>query len=154
MIKKIIYDIDQFLESNAFILLILCVLMLALIPITLSLAYSNDKLEEQIIERDNHIRSLQYTDSIARQFLDIEVKDSVLVFSYIQVDGKVLSYKDLLEESKKDQKQLEEAINEIIGLRKEVKKYKAIVDLAQKNYQFKYKKKKKNDSIQINIWEE
>ena len=154
MIKKIVSDIDQFLESKVFILLILCILILVLIPITLSLAYSNDKLEEQIIERDNHIRSLQYTDSIARQFLDIEVKDSVQVFSYIQVDGKVLSYKDLLEESKKEHKQLEEAINENIKLHKEVEKYKVLIDLAQKTYQFKYSITEKNDSIHVNVWKE
>ena len=153
MIKDFLIKIDKFMDSKGFLLLLLF-LLLVITLIAMSLSSTNEKLEQQIIERDNHIRSLQYTDSIARQFLDIEVKDSVQVFSYIQVDGKVLSYKDLLEESKKDHKQLEEAINENIKLHKEVEKYKVLIDLAQETYQFKYSITEKNDSIHVNVWKE
>lgn len=153
MIKDFFIKIDKFMDSKGFLLLLLF-LLLVITLIAMSLSCTNEKLEQQIIERDNHIRNLQYTDSIARQFLDIESTDSTQIFSYIAVDGEALTYNDLLQDRKNYQEQLNEMVSEIIRLQKELKQKKAIIDLAQKTCDFKYSITERNDSVFVSLWQE
>ncbi len=124
MNKELFIKIDKFLENKGFILLLL-VLLLVLIPIVLSLGLTNEKLEEQIIERDNHIRQLQYTDSVAKHLLDYRDEDSTTVLVTRVRNGHQMTYKELAEERD--------------SLQYRINAYETILGRCQEKYPFEYK---------------
>lgn len=124
MNKELFIKIDKFFESKGFILL-LFVLLLVLIPIVLSLGLTNVKLEEQIIERDNHIRQLQYTDSVAKHLLDYRDDDSTTVLVTRVRNGHQMTYKELAEERD--------------SLQYRINAYETVLERCQERYPFDYK---------------
>lgn len=97
MNKDLIGKIDTFMNSKGFVLCLLF-LLLVLIILLFSLGYSNAKLEEQIFERDIHIRNLQYADSIAKEILEYEETDSTRVLVTRWKNGHRMSYAEMAEE--------------------------------------------------------
>lgn len=132
MNKEFFIKIDKFLESKGFILLLL-VLLLVLIPTVLSLGLTNQKLEEQIIERDNHIRILQYRDSVASELLDYEQKDSTRVLVTRLKNGQTMTYKELAEERD--------------SLKQRVDAYETILKKCKQMYPFDYRITYYKDSV-------
>lgn len=132
MNKELFMKIDEFIESKGLILILL-VLLLVLIPTVLSLGLTNEKLEEQIIERDNHIRLLQYRDSIASELLDYEQKDSTRVLVTRLKNGHTMTYKELGEERD--------------SLKQRVDAYETILKKCKQMYPFDYKITYYKDSV-------
>ena len=151
MNKDRLIEIIEFLESKKMVLIMFFIL-LVMIPLTIMLGYSNCKLEEQIYERDIHIRNLQYRDSIAQQILCIESNDSVSYLKYIVRDGKMVSYKELMEDNTDIRQEYIHMLEENINLSRELDDYKVLLELAQKTYSFDYSITRKNDSTYLRVW--
>ncbi len=97
MDKETLIKIIKFLDNKGLIL-VMFIMLLVLLPVTISLVYTNSKLEEQIYKRDNYIRKLQYTDSIARELLDYVETDSVRYISSRWRGDHRLTYRELAHE--------------------------------------------------------
>jgi hypothetical protein len=144
--KNIINKIDKALNSIVFNILTL-VLLLVLIPTIISLGYSNAKLEEQIFERDAHIRKLQYTDSISRTLLDYVETDSSRVLITRWKNGHNMTYKELAEERDSIINKYYNLCNECNRLELKIENYEQILDECKKIFPFNYKIHYYKDSI-------
>lgn len=146
IMKNIINKIDKALNSIVFNILTL-VLLLVLIPTIISLGYSNAKLEEQIFERDAHIRKLQYTDSISRTLLDYVETDSSRVLITRWKNGHNMTYKELAEERDSIINKYYNLCNECNRLELKIENYEQILDECKKIFPFDYKIHYYKDSI-------
>jgi hypothetical protein len=144
--KNIINKIDKALNSIFFNILTL-ILLLVLIPTIISLGYSNSKLEEQIFERDAHIRKLQYTDSISRTLLDYVETDSSRVLITRWKNGHNMTYKELAEERDSIINKYYNLCNECNRLELKIENYEQILDECKKIFPFNYKIHYYKDSI-------
>ena len=144
--KNIINKIDKALNSIFFNILTL-ILLLVLIPTIISLGYSNSKLEEQIFERDAHIRKLQYTDSISRSLLDYVETDSSRVLITRWKNGHNMTYKELAEERDSIINKYYNLCNEYNRLELKIENYEQILDECKKIFPFDYKIHYYKDSI-------
>lgn len=134
MNKDLIGKIDTFMNSKGFVLCLLFSL-LVLIILLFSLGYSNAKLEEQIFERDIHIRNLQYSDSIAKELLEYEETDSTRILITRWKDGHQMSYAEIAEERD--------------SLEVTIEAYKNILKRCKERFLFDYKIYYDNDSVLI-----
>lgn len=146
IMKNMINKIDKALNSIVFNILTL-VLLLVLIPTIISLGYSNAKLEEQIFERDAHIRKLQYTDSISRSLLDYVETDSSRVLITRWKNGHNMTYKELAEERDSIINKYYNLCNECNRLELKIENYEQILDECKKIFPFDYKIHYYKDSI-------
>ena len=148
--KNIINKIDKALNSIFFNILTL-ILLLVLIPTIISLGYSNAKLEEQIFERDAHIRKLQYTDSISRSLLDYVETDTSKVLITRWKNGHHMTYKELAEERDSITDKYYNLRNECNRLELKIENYEQILDECKKIFPFDYKIHYYKDSIATEV---
>ena len=138
MKKELINKIDAIINSKKMALLSLIVMLFMLIMVIV-LGYTNERLENQIIERDIQIRQLQYTDSVAHQLLDYVQKDSSTVLVTRWKNGHHQTYKEIAEERDSITQKYYGTKSEIQKLNYRIELYEEILKKLQKHYPFEYK---------------
>lgn len=148
MNKEWFQKVDKIMESKRSLLLLL-IIMLVLVFMTLSLGYTNTKLEEQIYERDTYIRKLQYSDSIAKQLLEYSVNDSSKVLITRYKNGHHMTYREIAEERDSIRLEYYDLQYRNRELESKIEIYKAMLDSCKQRFPFDYKIYQEGDSVVV-----